>query len=87
MVITDPDCYQAHETEFKVISRIAKDFLAIPGASVSVERLFSSSRHTCADTRCSLKAETITELMCVKEWIREGLLEMLPSMKKKFFAS
>ncbi|EMD35113.1 hypothetical protein CERSUDRAFT_54316, partial [Gelatoporia subvermispora B] len=58
---------QTHETEFKVISRIAKDFLAIPGASVAVERLFSSSHHTCAHTRCSLKMETITELMCVKE--------------------
>ncbi|EMD31762.1 hypothetical protein CERSUDRAFT_59534, partial [Gelatoporia subvermispora B] len=78
---------QAHDTEFKVISCIAKDFLTILGASVAVERLFSSSRHTCADTRCSLKAETITELMCVKEWIREGLLEIVPALKKKFFAA
>ncbi|OCH89148.1 hypothetical protein OBBRIDRAFT_733044 [Obba rivulosa] len=46
------------------------------GPGVAVERLFSSSRHVCADTRCSLKAETITELMLVKEWIRQGLLRI-----------
>ncbi|KAF5332340.1 hypothetical protein D9758_017443 [Tetrapyrgos nigripes] len=34
---------------FPIISRIARDFLAIPGTSVSVERLFSKSRHLCSD--------------------------------------
>lgn len=53
---------------------MARDVLAIPGASVSVERLFSKARHICADTRSSLKARSITELMCCKEWIRAGLL-------------
>ncbi|EMD31269.1 hypothetical protein CERSUDRAFT_60338, partial [Gelatoporia subvermispora B] len=65
---------QENEQEFEVIALMAKDFLAIPGASVAVERLFSGSRHACADTRCSMKAATITELMCAREWIREGLL-------------
>ena len=39
--------WQDHERDFPIISRMARDFLAIPGASVSVERLFSKSRHLC----------------------------------------
>lgn len=52
---------------------MAKDFLAIPGSSVSVERLFSSARHLCADARSSLQAKTITEAMCSKQWMKEGV--------------
>ncbi|KZT04759.1 uncharacterized protein LAESUDRAFT_657203 [Laetiporus sulphureus 93-53] len=64
---------QAHEHEFPVISHMARDFLAISGASVAVEHLFSASRHVCADARSSLKASTITEATCVKQWIHQGL--------------
>jgi hypothetical protein len=32
--------WQGHEQDFLIISCMAHDFLAIPGASVSVERLF-----------------------------------------------
>ncbi|KAF5372244.1 hypothetical protein D9758_004983 [Tetrapyrgos nigripes] len=60
---------------FPVIARIARDFLAIPGASVSVERLFSKSRHMCTDLRSSMKAETTTKAMCSKCWLRDGLFE------------
>lgn len=66
---------QAHAHEFPVIAAMARDFLAIPGASVSVERLFSASRHLCVDSRSSLKAETITEAMCAKRWLRDGLFK------------
>jgi hypothetical protein len=34
-------------------------FLAIPGTSVSVERLFSKSRHLCHEAPVSMKAKTI----------------------------
>ncbi|KIJ57959.1 hypothetical protein HYDPIDRAFT_60283, partial [Hydnomerulius pinastri MD-312] len=60
-----------HEHDFPTISRIARDVLVTPGAIVSVERLFSSSRHLCTDQRSSLKAETVTRSMCVKRWIRD----------------
>ena len=41
--------WQDHERDFPIISRMTHNFLAIPGASVSVERLFSKSRHLCTD--------------------------------------
>lgn len=41
------------------------------------ERFFSREHHICVDTRPSLKAESITELMCCKEWIRAGFLSRI----------
>ncbi|KAJ7831822.1 hypothetical protein B0H14DRAFT_3463771 [Mycena olivaceomarginata] len=42
----------------KYMARIARDILAIPGVSISVERLFSSLKHTLSDARSSMTAET-----------------------------
>lgn len=40
------------------LSEIARDYLAVPATSVSVEQLFSASRLICTDvTRSSLKAD------------------------------
>jgi hypothetical protein len=75
MVFATDNCVQAHQHEFPIIACMARDFLAIPGAMVSVERLFSKSRHLCTDQRSSLKAATLTQAMCTKEWLREGLMK------------
>lgn len=65
---------QTHEKDFPIVAKMARDFLAIPGTSVSVERLFSKSRHLCSDLRSSMKADTIMEAMLTRSWIRDGLL-------------
>jgi hypothetical protein len=62
---------------------MARDFLAIPATSVSVEHTFSKSRHICSDLRSSLKAQTITEALLSKVWIRSGLFEVNPPIVKK----
>jgi hypothetical protein len=54
---------------------MVRDFVAIPGTSVSVERLFSSARNLCHETRASMKSDTITEAMLTKMWIKAGLLK------------
>jgi hypothetical protein len=56
-----------------VLARIARDILAIPGVSISVERLFSSSKHTLSDSRSSLTAESASKTIVTKEWLRKGL--------------
>jgi len=61
---------------FPVLSRLARDFLAIPATSVSVERTFSQSRHICSDLRSSMKAETIREALLSKVWINCGLFDV-----------
>ena len=64
---------QKHATEFPVLSRIARDILAIPGVSISVERLFSSSKHTLSDSRSSMTAESASKTVVAKEWLKQGL--------------
>jgi hypothetical protein len=49
----------------------ARDILAIPGTSVSVERLFSSARHLSHESRASLKPRTNSEAMLTKIWIKD----------------
>ncbi|CAK5283032.1 unnamed protein product [Mycena citricolor] len=63
-------------THFPVASRMARDFLVIPGTSVSVERLFSQARNVCQDTRSSLKASTIKEAMLTKMWLKAGYIQL-----------
>jgi hypothetical protein len=61
---------------------MARDFLAIPATSVSVERIFSKSRRICQDLRSSLLAETIQEALLTKVWIRTGLFKLVPPPKR-----
>jgi len=67
--------WKIHASEYPTVARMARDFLAIPGTSVSVERLFSKSRHLCSDLRSSLLAPTIMRAMLSKCWIKDGLFD------------
>ena len=64
---------QIHAVDFPVLSRIAHDILAIPGVSISVERLFSSSKHTLSDARSAMTAESASKTVVAKEWLKKGL--------------
>ena len=70
-------CLQLHAHEFPIISLIARDVLAIPGVSISVEKLFSSSKHTLSDSHSSLTAESSSKAVVSKEWLKAGLGENL----------
>ena len=74
-VIADNLVLQIHEHDFPVIAAMTRDFFAIPGTSVSVERLFSKSRHLCHETRFSMHADTIMKAMLTKMWIKAGLFK------------
>ncbi len=52
---------------------MARDIFAIPAASVSVERLFSSAKKTLTDARSSMSAETAAKTILTKEWLKKGL--------------
>lgn len=57
---------QRHQTEYPVLSRIARDYLAVPAASTESERLFSSEGLIVTDCRSSLATTTIENLQLVK---------------------
>ncbi|KIJ13542.1 hypothetical protein PAXINDRAFT_31165, partial [Paxillus involutus ATCC 200175] len=59
-----------HQTQFPVLSQIARDVLAIPGVSVLVERLFSSTKHTLTDSRSRMTVMTASRTVVTKEWLK-----------------
>jgi hypothetical protein len=66
---------QLYADHFPVLARIACDILAIPGVSISVERLFSSRKHTLSDVQSSLSAESASKTVVAKEWLKRGFGE------------
>ena len=73
LLMTSPS--QLYADHFPILARIARDILAIPGVSISVERLFSSSKHTLSDVRSSLSAESASKTVVAKEWLKRGFGE------------
>ncbi|KZT31220.1 hATC-domain-containing protein [Sistotremastrum suecicum HHB10207 ss-3] len=55
--------WKKNKKEFPRLARMARDFLAIPGSSVSVERSFSIGRDLVSLRRASLSESTIREMM------------------------
>jgi len=64
---------QKHAADFPILSLVARDILAIPGVSISVERLFSSSKHTLSDLQSSMTAASASKTVVAKEWLKQGL--------------
>ncbi|KAF7348260.1 Reverse transcriptase-RNase H-integrase [Mycena sanguinolenta] len=67
--------WKQNQGTLKYMARVARDILAIPGVSVSVERLFSSVKRTLTDSRSSMTAETACVDIVTKEWLKSGLGE------------
>jgi hypothetical protein len=58
------------KSSFCNLSRMARDYLAIPGTSTTSERMFSQARHITTDIRASLSPLTIQAVMCLKLWMK-----------------
>jgi hypothetical protein len=65
------DYWKINSARFPNLSRMARDYLAVPGTSTPSERAFSGGRQLITDFRCSLKGETITACMLLKDWRRQ----------------
>ncbi|KAF7371504.1 HAT family dimerization protein [Mycena venus] len=69
--------WKAHAIHFPILSCIARDVLAIPGVSIAVERLFSSSKHTMSDARSSMVAATASATVVAEQLLKAGFGEGL----------
>ena len=63
---------QEHVADFPVLACIMQDILAILGVSISVEHLFSGSKHTFSDLQSSMTAKSALKTVVVKEWLKKG---------------
>jgi hypothetical protein len=65
------DYWKINSARFPNLSRMTRDYLAVPGTSTPSERAFSGGRQLITDFRYRLKGETITACMLLKSWRRQ----------------
>ena len=57
-----------NQTKYKILSKIARDFLSIMPTSAPSERAFSAGGLEVTKLRCSLHPESVRQLVCLKSW-------------------
>jgi hypothetical protein len=62
--------WKASEQRFPILSRLARDVLAIPISSVASESAFSTSGRILDDFRISLTPFMLEALVCTQDWLR-----------------
>jgi hypothetical protein len=60
--------WSENQKRFPILSRMARDYLAIPATSAPSERLFSQAGRTISEQRNRLKGDTACALLCLKSW-------------------
>jgi hypothetical protein len=72
---TNPlEWWKQHQSQFPNLSRMARDYLAIPATSVPSEEAFSLGKNLITDKRNRLAGKTIRVCMCLKSWWTGGLV-------------
>jgi len=61
--------WKARADQFPVLSKMARDFLAIPLSTVSSESAFSCGNRILGDTRGSLTPQMLEALVSAKDWL------------------
>ncbi|OAJ42404.1 hypothetical protein BDEG_25855 [Batrachochytrium dendrobatidis JEL423] len=70
----DPlEWWKRHESDFPLLAKMARDYLAIPVTSASSEHAFSKARHLITDSRTRLSDQTIRASICLENWQRGGI--------------
>ena len=65
--------WKIHCKDFPVLGSLARDFLACPASSASVERTFSAAAQVCATGRSGLAARTIERCISSHMWLVNGV--------------
>lgn len=68
--------WQAHSTEFPIVSEMARDFLTIQATSVASEQAFSVAGNTITKTRNRLLPETARACLCMKSWLSNDIIKI-----------
>ena len=64
--------WKINSGKFRILSRIAKDMLAVPMSTVESESAFSTSGRILDPFRSSLKPKTVERLICAKNWLSDS---------------
>jgi hypothetical protein len=67
---TNPlEWWKSNESQYPRLSKMARDFLAIPSTSVPSEQCFSTSKNLITDKRNRLAGKTVRACMCLRSWL------------------
>ncbi|KAM3281158.1 hypothetical protein P3S67_028178 [Capsicum chacoense] len=64
------DWWRSNETQYPVLSRLARDILIVPMSTVTSESAFSQGRQQLGDNQHSLGSNAMNVLVCLRDWIR-----------------
>jgi hAT family C-terminal dimerisation region len=64
-----------HRFRFPRVSRMARDYLAIPPTSVEVERVFSRGRILLSHLRNRMSPQTTRKMMCLNSWFKVNIIK------------
>ena len=64
-----------HEKSYPILSQMALDLFSIPAMSSGCERVFSQAKKLITDEHSRLSAATIEADECLKNWLRNGLVQ------------
>ncbi|KAJ3708949.1 hypothetical protein LUZ61_012654 [Rhynchospora tenuis] len=67
--------WKVHVPKYPVLSRLARDILAVPISTVASESAFSTSGRVLTPIRSSLSDESIEALLCTQDWLRTSITE------------
>jgi hypothetical protein len=70
-----PDWWKLNQANFPVLSKMARDYLAVQGSSVPSEEVFSGGVDLVTPDRNSLSEDTISMSMSLKDWIDNPTVE------------
>ena len=70
--------WKAKSDTYPVLSRIARDVLAIPASTVPSESAFSTGGRVVSDYRSSLAPTTIEALICLQDWYKAACMHCFP---------
>ncbi|GKB35275.1 zinc finger BED domain-containing protein RICESLEEPER 2-like protein, partial [Tanacetum coccineum] len=64
--------WNVHQLKYPILSKMAKDVLAIPISTVASEATFSDGGRVIDPYRSALKSSTVEMLLCGGDWIRQN---------------
>jgi hypothetical protein len=64
--------WKAQSSRFPILSRLARDVLAIPISTVASEAAFSTSGRILDDFRTSLTPFMVEALVCTQDWLKRA---------------
>ncbi|KAM3239020.1 hypothetical protein P3L10_014053 [Capsicum annuum] len=64
------DWWRSNETQYPVLSRLARYILNVSMSTAASESVFSQGRQQLGDNRHSLESNAMNVLVCLRDWIR-----------------